>query len=132
MPEAVLESADQAIDALQNGHRLPPKMFGSLSGNLAGIDEIRLPYDDDTYRVYLYQGCPWVVMVMDAGIKKSNQGRGIPKWQAERLEQRLSVAKRYCAENEAELNRAYAVRMANRIEAFSIAGRVMSRKESRR
>lgn len=88
IPEPVLESADQAIDALQNGRQLPPKMFGSLKGKLAGIDEIRLPYDDDTYRVYVYQGFSAVVMVLDAGIKKSTEGGNIPKWQNDRLEAR--------------------------------------------
>jgi len=59
LPEAVGEAADQAIDALQNGRQLPPKMFKQLSGKLAGIDEIRIPYDDDTYRVYVVQECKW-------------------------------------------------------------------------
>jgi hypothetical protein len=34
MPAEVRESADQAIDALQNARPLPPKLYQSLSGTL--------------------------------------------------------------------------------------------------
>jgi len=88
MPAEVRESADQAIDALQNARPLPPKLYQPLSGTLTGINEIRLGYDDNTYRVYVTLKCPWVIMVLDAGMKKSTEGKNIPKWQKERLETR--------------------------------------------
>jgi hypothetical protein len=53
MAAEVRESADQAIDALQNARPLPPKLYQSLGGTLTGINEIRLGYDDNTYRVYV-------------------------------------------------------------------------------
>jgi phage-related protein len=115
LPADVLESADQAIDALQNGRRLPSKMFRSLKGKLAGVDEIRLPYDADTYRVYVYQGSSWVVMVLDAGIKKSTEGQNIPKWQLNRLETRLTNARRYCDENSDGLKSDYDQRRQRRL-----------------
>jgi phage-related protein len=114
MPDEVGESADQAMDALQNGRVLPAKMHKKLKSALAGIDEIRLPYDDDTYRVYVYLGSDWVIMVLDAGIKKSTEGNNIPKWQTERLEQRLKNARRYCAEYGSELKAAYDARKSRR------------------
>jgi hypothetical protein len=58
MPAEVRESADQAVDALQNARPLPPKLYQSLGGTLTGINEIRLPYDDNTYRVYVTLKCP--------------------------------------------------------------------------
>jgi phage-related protein len=88
MPAEVRESADQAIEALQNARPLPPKLYQSLGGKLTGINEIRLGYDDNTYRVYVTLKCHWVVMVLDAGMKKSTEGKNIPKWQKERLETR--------------------------------------------
>jgi len=88
LPAEVRESADQAIDALQNARPLPPKLYQSLGGTLAGINEIRLGHDDNTYRVYVTLKCPWIIMVLDAGIKKSTEGKNIPKWQKERLETR--------------------------------------------
>ena len=114
LPEAVGESADQALTALQNNRPLSPKMFESLSGRLDGVDEIRVPYDKNTYRVYVYRGCPWIVMVLDAGIKKSTKGKGIPRWQIELLESRLRKAKRYCADNGEDLRRAFDRRAARR------------------
>jgi hypothetical protein len=52
--------------------------------------------------------------VLDAGIKKSPEKGKIPKWQAERLEKRLSTAKRYCTENHDELKAAYDQRLAKK------------------
>ena len=99
LPDEVLESADEAIDALQNGRRLPPKMFSQLTGKLAGVDEIKIPYDTDTYRVYVTRECAWTVMVLDAGMKKSNVGKKIPQQQQDRLEERLSKARQYVKDN---------------------------------
>lgn len=103
LPEDVKESADQAIDAIQNGRKLSPKLHVPLKGKLSGASEIKLPYDDDTYRIYLTLVCPWIVMVLDAGAKKSTEGSNIPKWQQERLEDRFKRTKDYCKDNEAEL-----------------------------
>lgn len=116
LPEAVGEAADQAIDALQNGRQLPPKMFKQLSGKLAGIDEIRIPYDDDTYRVYVIQECKWIIMVVGAEMKKSTTGKNIPKDQVERLEERLSKARAYIMQNAGELEKEFWGRQARRSE----------------
>lgn len=114
LPEAVRESADQAVDALQNGRSLSRKMHRPLKGKLAGINEIKLPYDDDTYRVYINLKCPWAIMVLDAGIKKSTEGDNIPKWQQERLETRHKKAQEYYARQDAELKADYEKREARR------------------
>jgi phage-related protein len=123
MPGDVRESADQAIDALQNALPMPPKLYQSLHGTLAGIDELRLPHDGDTYRVYVTLKCPWIIMVLDAGIKKSTEGAGIPRWQKERLEVRCKKAREYYLEHDADLKADYDKRRARR-EKFA--------KESRR
>jgi phage-related protein len=74
MPVDVRESADQAIDALQNARPLPAKLRQPLHAKLSGVTEIRLAHDDNTYRVYVTLKCPWIIMVLDAGIKKSTEG----------------------------------------------------------
>lgn len=114
MPADVRESADQAIDALQNARPLPPKLYQSLHGTLTGINEIRLAYDDNTYRVYVTLKCPWVIMVLDAGMKKSTEGKNTPKWQRERLETRHKKAHEYCAEHDVDLKADYGKRKARR------------------
>ena len=116
MPANVRESADQAIDALQNVRPLPPKLYQSLHGTLTGINEIRLGYDDNTYRVYVTLKCPWIIMVLDAGMKKSTEGKNIPKWQKERLETRHKKAREYCTVHEGALEADYDKRKARREE----------------
>jgi len=116
LPAEVRESADQAIDALQNARPLPPKLYQSLGGTLAGINEIRLGHDDNTYRVYVTLKCPWIIMVLDAGIKKSTEGKNIPKWQKERLETRYKKAREYCTAYDADLKAGYDKRKAWRDE----------------
>ena len=79
MPVDVRESADQAIDALQNARPLPAKLCQPLHAKLSGITEVRLAHDDNTYRVYVTLKCPWIIMVLDAGIKKSTKERISPR-----------------------------------------------------
>ncbi len=117
MPVDVRESADQAIDALQNARPLPAKLSQPLHTKLSGITEIRLAHDDNTYRVYVTLKCPWIIMVLDAGIKKSTEGKNIPSWQQERLEMRYKKARQYWAAHDAELKTDYDKRKARR-EAF--------------
>jgi putative component of toxin-antitoxin plasmid stabilization module len=114
MPEDVREGADQAIDALQNSRALPVKMLRSLRGALAGITEVRLAYDDANYRVYVSLKCPWIVMVLDAGIKKSTEGANIPRWQRERLEARHKRAREYCTAHDRVLKAEYEKRRQRR------------------
>jgi phage-related protein len=122
MPAEVRESADQAIDALQNARPLPAKLYQPLHDTLAGIHEIRLPHDDNTYRVYVTLKCPWIIMVLDAGMKKSTEGKNIPKWQKERLETRYKKAREHCAERDADLKADYDCRKARRDESAKETG----------
>lgn len=114
MPADVRESADLAIDALQNDLPLSAKLYQPLHAKLTGISEIRLAYDDNTYRVYVTLKCPWIIMVLDAGIKKSTEGKNIPKWQRERLETRYKNARAYWTEHNADLKSDYDNREARR------------------
>ena len=121
--DALVEQLDQAIDALQNARPLPAKLYQPLHETLSGIHEIRLPHDDNTYRVYLTLKCPWIIMVLDAGMKKSTEGKNIPKWQKERLETRYKKAREYCAERDADLKADYDRRKARRDESAKETGR---------
>ena len=116
MPAELRESADQAIDALQNARPLPAKLYQRLRDTLSGTHEIRLPHDGNTYRVYVTLKCPWIIMVLDAGMKKSTEGKNIPKWQKERLEARYKKAREYCAEHDADLKADYDRRKVRRDE----------------
>jgi hypothetical protein len=60
--------------------------------------------------------CPWIIMVLDAGMKKSTEGKNIPKWQKERLETRHKKAREYCTEHDADLKADYDKRKARRHE----------------
>jgi len=57
-------------------------------------------------------------MVLDAGIKKSTEGKNIPMWQRERLETRYKKAREYWTGNDPELKADYNKRKA-RCEAFA-------------
>jgi hypothetical protein len=57
-------------------------------------------------------------MVLDAGIKKSTEGKNIPSWQKERLETRYKKSREYWAGHDADLKADYDNRKARR-EAFA-------------
>jgi hypothetical protein len=96
LPREVGETADGALDALQNGRAPAGSMYAPLVNDrrLTGIWEIKLPYDGDAYRVYVWLGCLQAVFVLDAGGKKAPSGKEMPEWQKERLGERLTTAKR--------------------------------------
>jgi hypothetical protein len=77
------------------------------------------PHDDNTYRVYVALKCQWTIMVLDAGMKKSTEGKDIPKWQKKRLETRYKKARECCAERDADLKADYDRREARRDESES-------------
>ena len=99
---------------MQNDLPLSAKLYQPLHAKLTGISEIRLAYDDNTYRVYVTLKCPWIIMVLDAGIKKSTEGKNIPKWQRERLETRYKNVRAYWTEHNADLKSDYDNREARR------------------
>ncbi len=49
MPPDVRETAEARTTILQNGGRLPAQQVRALHGSLAGISEIRIRFDNDTY-----------------------------------------------------------------------------------
>jgi phage-related protein len=93
LPDDVRETADARTTILQNGGRLPARQVRTLQGKLAGISEIRIRYDDDTYRVYFAAEFEKAIYVLDAGMKKSPNEDEIPRWQRDRLEYRMGQAK---------------------------------------
>lgn len=116
LPKDVLETADAALDTLQNCRNLTAKMFGPLTNDkrLQGIDEIKLPYGGEAYRVYVWLSCPYAVMVLDATQKKASTGIQMPEWQKEKLDERLKVAKAYLKANDADLLESFKGRSTRR------------------
>jgi phage-related protein len=123
MPPDIKEAADQAITQIQNEKPLPAKMFKPLKENLSGIDEVVLPYDSDTYRVYvaLYKSA---IYILDAGIKKSKTGHEIPPNQKERLIRRREQASKDYETNKAEIERFAAARKAKRDYLIKIGAEI--------
>ena len=100
MPAEVLQAADARTTAIQNHMRLPRNQRQSLKGKLAGIDEVRILFDDNTYRVYYLTAFKTAIYILDAGMKKSPRGGEISKPQSERLIERKKVAVDHYVANE--------------------------------
>ena len=114
MPEEVLQAADARTTAIQNHMRLPRNQRQSLKGKLAAIDEIRILFDDNTYRVYYLTSFKAAIYILDAGIKKSPRGSEISKSQIERLIERKRVAMDHYLANEKWFEARMADRLASR------------------
>ncbi len=116
LPRDVGEAADGMLDALQNSKPPSGRSYEALTNDrrLAGVWELKLPYDGDTYRVYVWLGCAHAVFVLDAGPKKANTGKGMPEWQKERLAERLITAKSESSRLAGELFAAYDARARRR------------------
>ncbi len=105
LPPEVREAADARTTVLQNGGRLPAKQVRDLRGSLFGISEIRIFYDDDTYRVYFAAEYAEAIYILDAGIKKSPRDSDMPRWQIDRLVARKQKADHHYLENRLALRR---------------------------
>jgi phage-related protein len=84
------------------------------SGDLSGIDEIRIPDDGNAYRVYYLVEFKAAIYMLDAGIKKSPRGGEIPKQQVETLVERKKKAKEHYAKHKTELEKVMAERLPRR------------------
>ncbi|HEV2956883.1 MAG TPA: type II toxin-antitoxin system RelE/ParE family toxin [Xanthobacteraceae bacterium] len=78
MPAEVLQAADARTTAIQDHMRLPRNQRQPLKGKLADIDEARILFDDNTYRVYYLTSFKAAIYILDAGMKKSPRGSEIP------------------------------------------------------
>jgi phage-related protein len=105
LPPDVREAADTRTTVLQNGGRLPAKQVRNLQGVLFGISEIRISYDDDTYRVYFVAEYAEAIYILDAGMKKSPKDGEIPRWQIDRLVARKQKADDHYLTNRPMLRR---------------------------
>jgi phage-related protein len=116
LPGEVRQEAIGALSALQNGQRPPAGRYKDLTGNdkLAGIGEIRLSHDGDTYRIYNVVTYKEVLYVLEAGIKKSVRGGAIPQQDVKRLEARFKRAKEDYETNKAAYQAGYAERASRR------------------
>lgn len=116
LPREVGETADGMLDALQNSRAPNGSAYSPLVNDrrLAGIWEVKLPYDGDAYRIYVWLGCQQAVLVLDAGAKKSPTGKEVPQWQKDRLAERLGIAKAECDRLADELWTAYNIRAKRR------------------
>jgi phage-related protein len=111
MPAEVLQAADARTTAIQDHMRLPRNQRQPLKGKLADIDEARILFDDNTYRVYYLTSFKAAIYILDAGIKKSPRGSEISKPQIERLVERKKVAVDHYLANE----RWFEARMSERL-----------------
>jgi len=114
MPAEVLQAADARTTAIQNHMRLPRHQRQPLKGKLADIDEVRILFDDNTYRVYYLTSLKAAIYVLDAGIKKSPRGSEISQQQTDRLIERKNVAVRHYITNEKWFMGRMAERLARR------------------
>jgi phage-related protein len=120
LPEDVRLEALAALTDLQNGRWPTGGRYKNLTGNdkLAGVGEIRLNQDGDTYRIYTVVAYREVLYLLDAGIKKSVRGGAIPQQDVSRLEKRCKSAKDDYKENLAAYQIAYAERAERRRRHF--------------
>jgi phage-related protein len=114
MPADVLQAADARTTAIQNHLRLPRNQRQALSGNLADIDEVRILFDDNTYRVYYLTRFKAAIYILDAGMKKSPRGRETQRPQINRLIERKRVAVKHYLANEKWFEARMAERLARR------------------
>ncbi len=116
LPGEVRQEAIAAISALQNGQRPSAGRYKDLTGNdkLAGVGEIRMNHDGDTYRVYNVVTYKEVLYVLEAGIKKSVRGGAIPQQDIKRLEARCKRAKEDYEANKPAYQVGYAQRASRR------------------
>jgi|SRR6185312_16438109 phage-related protein len=119
LPENVRQAADARTDAIQNHERLPRNQRESLSGELSGIDEIRISDDGNAYRVYYLVEFKAAIYMLDAGMKKSPRGGEIPKQQVETLVERKKKAREHYAKHKDELKKAMAERLPRRTTVAS-------------
>jgi hypothetical protein len=67
--------------------------------------EIRIFYDDDTYRVDFAAEYAEAIYILDAGIKRSPRDSDMPRWLIDRLVARKQNADRHYLENRLALRR---------------------------
>jgi phage-related protein len=83
-------------------------------GDLAGIDEVRIGFEGDAYRVYHLVQYDTVVYVLDAGMKKSPRGGEIPQQDVKRLVARKKQAQKDYEANKPAYQAAYNRRASRR------------------
>jgi len=94
LPAAVQDDAGHNLDRVQQGLQ-PQCKFGYLSGIGSGVQELKIPYDTDTYRVVYVAKFSAGIFVLDAFNKKSPTGSKLPKHIQERISGRYEQAKEY-------------------------------------
>jgi phage-related protein len=114
MPAEVLHAADARTTAIQNHMRLPRNQRQALKRKLVDIDEARILFDDNTYRVYYLTSFKAAIYILDAGIKKSPRGGEISQQQTDRLIERKKVAEKHYRANEKWFMARMAERLARR------------------
>jgi phage-related protein len=114
LPDEVRQAADARTTAIQNHQPLPRSQRKSPSGKLTGIDEVRILFDGDTYRVYHLLEFAEVVYILDAEMKKSPKGGKIPKPESDLLEKRKKAAENDYKRNKDVYRAAMEERLARR------------------
>jgi phage-related protein len=116
LPDELRWEAVAALSDLQNGRRPSGGRCRDLGADrkLSNISEVRLNHEGDTYRIYNVLTFREVVYVLEAGIKKSVRGNGIPQQDVRRLELRYKRAKEDYEANKMRYQAEYAERAYRR------------------
>jgi phage-related protein len=120
LPMDVRLEASLALNEIQNGQRWSDSK-ALKGGKLGGIEEIRINFDTDTYRVFYIAKFQYAVYVIDADIKKSASGGQINKDVQARLEARKKAAEEHYKTNETVLK----VRFLHRLERRKARNRLL-------
>jgi len=88
----VQDDAGYNLDRVQQGLN-PECKFGYLNGVGSGVQELKIPYDTDTYRVVYVAKFSAAIFVLDAFKKKSPTGSKLPKNIEDRISSRYKEAK---------------------------------------
>ncbi|HHP7238364.1 type II toxin-antitoxin system RelE/ParE family toxin [Longibacter sp.] len=94
LPAPIQDDAGHNLDRVQQGLQ-PECKFGYLSGIGSGVQELKIPYDTNTYRIVYVVKLSAGIFVLDAFNKKSPTGNKLSKNIQERISSRYEDAKEY-------------------------------------
>jgi phage-related protein len=113
LPEEVRIEADFATTELQNGRHWDGLV--SLKGKLAGISEVKIDHDTNTFRVFYVIKFRYCLYIIDAFMKKSKKGKQLNRMDEARLEKRRGTAEAHYRANEDYFKQEFERRRAARI-----------------
>lgn len=92
LPEDIADDVRTQLQLVQRNRRYVPPTAIPMTGEFAGIMEIRERLAGETYRAYYIVRLEDAIYVLYAVHKKSSKGRGMPRPDQERLRRRFRTA----------------------------------------